>query len=133
MEAAFALLDALGLDAVDEREDLALEAEELSARLAETPVLVGKLSHGGELFGSGREVSRTALATVGQDCAGMEFAVGAVAGGFSTSAAESIKRAGEDRLSAEEGFQQGGELLLEVLELPSQGAEVVGHGEVRGV
>jgi hypothetical protein len=130
-EPAFAFLHPRGFDAVDERQDLTLQPQQLRAGLAELPVVVGEFSHGGELFGREGEVSRPALAAVAQHGAGVQFSSGTAAGGLSATAAEGIERAGQEWLAAEEGFQQGGELLLEFEELPAEGAEVVRHGSSR--
>jgi hypothetical protein len=116
-EPAFAFLHARGFDAVDEREDLSLQPQQLRAGLAEPPVVVGKFPHSGELFGRKGEVSRSALAAVAQHGAGVQFSSGTAAGGLSAPAAEGVERAGQERLAAEEGLQQGGKLLLEFEEL----------------
>jgi hypothetical protein len=100
----------------------------LRACLAEPPVVVGEFSHGRELFGRGGEVSRSALATIGQHGAGVKFAAGAAAGGFSAAAAEGVEGAGQERFASEEGLQQSRELLLQVAELQTEGTEVVWHG-----
>jgi hypothetical protein len=128
LKLAFALLDACGFQAVDEHQYLTLEPEQLRAGLAEPPVVVGEFAQGGELSGRGGEVAGSVLSAVGQHGAGVECAPGAVAGGFSATAAEGIEGAGQERFALEEGFQQGRELLLELAELQAEGAEVVGHG-----
>jgi hypothetical protein len=61
----------------------------------------------------------------------VQLSSGTATGGLSATAAERVERAGQERLAAEEGFQQGGELLLEFKELPAEGAEVVRHGSSR--
>ncbi|MGA2034990.1 MAG: hypothetical protein ABSG68_22300 [Thermoguttaceae bacterium] len=42
METAFALLDPRDFDAIDEIQDLTLQPQELSPRLAKLPVVVGE-------------------------------------------------------------------------------------------
>jgi hypothetical protein len=100
----------------------------LRAGLAELPVVVGEFSHGGELFGREGEVSWSVLAAVAQHGAGMKLSSGTAAVGLSATAAEGVEGAGQERLAAEEGFQQWRELLLESAELPAEGAKVVRHG-----
>jgi hypothetical protein len=62
----------------------------------------------------------------------VEFSSGTAAGGFSTAAAELVEGAGQEGPAAEEGFQQRRELLLQLLYLGAQRAEVVGHGWASG-
>ena len=128
LEPAFAFLDPRGSDAVDERQDLSLQPQQLRAGLTEPPVLVGEFSQGGKLFGREAEVSRSALAAVAQHAAGMKLSSGTTAGGLSAAAAEGVERAGQERLAAEERFQQRRELSLEFKDLPAEDAEVVRHG-----
>ena len=128
METAFALLDPQGFDAIDELQNLPLKPQQLGPRLAKLPVVVGEFLHGGNVLRRRRDVLRSALAAVAQHGAGVGFALGAVAGGLSTATTEGVQGAGQERLSSEECFQEGRELLLEFAELPAQGAEVVGHG-----
>jgi hypothetical protein len=111
------LLHACGFDAVDERQHLTLEPEQLRACLAEPPVGVGELSHVGELLGWRCDILGPALAAVGEDGAGVEFSLDAAAVGFSTAAAEGVERAGEERLASQEGFEERLELLLPGVEL----------------
>jgi hypothetical protein len=128
LETAFALLDPRDFDAIDEIQDLTLQPQELSPRLAKLPVVVGEFLHGRNLFWRRGDVSRPALAAVAQHRAGVGFAPGAVAGRLSTAAAESVHRAGQKRLPPEECLQEGREFLLEFVELLTQGTEVEGHG-----
>jgi len=130
LKLAFALVDACGFDAVDQREELPLELEQLRACLAEASVGVGELLHVWELLGQRGEVLRLALAAIGEHGAGVEFTLGAAAVGFSTAAAEGVEGAREERLTAEEGLEEGVELLLAGVELGAEGAEVLGHGIV---
>ena len=132
LESAFAFLDACGFDAVDLRQDLARQPQQLRAALAEPPVGVGELSQGGKLFGRGDEVAWSPLAAVSQHGAGVKFASGAAAGGFSAAAAKRIDGAGQEGFAAEEGIQRCRELLLQVAELEAEGTEVVGHGVGQG-
>ncbi len=117
METAFALLDPQGFDAIDEIQDLPLKPQQLGPRKTKLPVVVGEFLHGGDLFRWRRDVLRPALATVTQHGAGVGFALGAVAGGLSTAAAKGVHGAGQKRLSSEECFQEGRELLLKFAEL----------------
>jgi hypothetical protein len=126
-------LHAGGFEAVDERQQLPLESQQVRAGLAEASVLVRELAHGGELFGGGRDILGPALTAVGEDRTGMQFAVGAVAVGFSAPAAEGVERTGQERFAAEKDGQQFGELLLERVELGAEDTEFVGHGTVSGV
>jgi hypothetical protein len=134
LKLVFALLDPCGFDAVHEGQQLALETEQLCAGLAESAVGVGELSYLGELFGRRSDVLRPILATIGEDGAGVEFSLGAAAVGLSAAAAEDVEGTGEEGLPAQERFQERGELLLQLLKLEAEGAEVVCHGLVlRGV
>jgi hypothetical protein len=130
LKLAFALVDACGLDAVDQREELPLEPEQLRACLAEPSVGVGELSHVWKLLRQRGEVLRLALATIGEDGAGVEFTLGAAAVGFSAASAEGVEGAREEWLTAEEGFEEGVELLLPGVELGAEGADVLRHGVV---
>jgi hypothetical protein len=109
----FALLDAYGLDAIDERQHLSLESDQLRAGLAETSVVVGELSHLAQALGWRGDVLRSALAAIRENGTGMEFSVGAAAVGFSATSAERVHRAGQERFAAEKGFQQWLDLLTE--------------------
>ncbi len=128
METAFTLLHPRGFDALDELQDLSLKPQQLGPRLAKLPVVVGEFLHGGDLLRRRRDVLWPALAAVTQHGAGVGFALGAVTGGLSATAAKGVQGAGQKRFSSEECFQEGRELLLEFAELLSQGTEVVGHG-----
>jgi len=128
LETAFTLLDPQGFDAIDEFQDLPLKPQQLGPPLAKLPVVVGEFLHDGNLLRRRRDVLWPALATVTQHGAGVGFAPGAVAGGLSTTTAEGVQGAGQERLSSEESFQERRELLLEFAEFLAQGAEVVGHG-----
>ena len=128
MEPALALLDACGFDAVHQGQQLTLEAEQLRARLAESPVIVGECPHLFEVIGRGSDVLRPALAAIGEDGAGVEFSVRAVAGGFPAAATERVEGAWEEGLTAEEGLQQGRDLIVELAELQAERTEVVRHG-----
>jgi len=124
----FALLDAHGFDAVDERQQLTLEPDQLRAGEAELPVGVGEASHVLEPVGRRSDVLRSALAAVGEDGAGVEFSAGTTAVRLSTEAAESVEGAGQEGLAAEKGLQKRLELLVDVTELRAKGTEVVWHG-----
>jgi len=126
-------LHAGGFETVDECEELALQPHQLGACLAEASVLLRQLPHGGEGFGGRGDIPRAALAAIGEDRAGVEFAVGAAAVGFSAAAAQGVEGTGEERFAGEKDFQEFGELLLYGQELGTQEAEVVGHGSVSGV
>jgi hypothetical protein len=128
IEPPLAFFDPRRFDAIQERPDLALQPQQLRAGLTEAAVVVGQFSHGGELLGREGDVLGSALTAVAQHGAGMEFSLGAAAGGLPAAAAERVEGAGQERLAGEEGFQQGQELLLEFPELPTEGAEVVRHG-----
>ena len=127
LETAFTILHPRRFDAVDELHDLSLQPQELGTRLAKLPVVVGESLHGGNLLWRRRDVLRSALTAVAQHSAGVEFASRTVAGGFSAAAAESVHRAGQKWFPPEERLQEDRELLLEFMELPAEGAEVVGH------
>jgi hypothetical protein len=79
--------------------------------------------------GNGGGPART---TIGEDGSGVALAVRTVAGGFAAAAAEGVEGGGEERFTAEEGFEEIVELLLGGAELCPQGAEVVGHRVVSG-
>jgi hypothetical protein len=128
LETAFTLLHPRGFDAIDELHDLALQPQELGPRLAKLPVVVGESLHGGNLLWRRRDVLRSALTAVAQHGAGVEFAARTVAGRFPAAAAESVHRAGQKWLPPQERLQEDRELLLEFMELPAEGTEVVGHG-----
>jgi hypothetical protein len=128
-----ARLPAGGFQAVDERQQLPLEPQQLRAGLAEASVIVGESAHGGELFGGGRDILRPALTAIGEDRAGMEFAVGAATVGFSAPAAQRVEGTGQQRFAAEKDFEEFGQLLRDSAELGAERAEVVGHGLVSGV
>jgi len=127
LETAFTLLHPRGFDAIDELQYLSLQPQQLGAGLAKLPVVVGQFLYGGNLLWRRRDVSRSALAAVAQYRAGMEFAPGAVAGGFSTTAAERVDGAGQKWFPPEECLQEGRKLLLEFVELSAKGTEVVRH------
>jgi len=124
----FALLHAGGFDLVEQRQQLSLEPEQLRACLAEAPVGVGELSHLGELLGGGGDILRAALAAIGEDGGGVEFSVGAVAGGFAAASAEGVERAGQQGLACQEGLKEFLDLLWDGAELGAEGTEVVRHG-----
>ena len=121
-------LHARGFEAVDERQQLPLKPQQLGAGLAEAAVLVRELADGGEVLGSGRDILRPALAAIGKNGAGMQFAVGAAAVRFSATAAEEVERTGQERFAAEKDIQEFRELLLDGQELGAEGAEFTGHG-----
>jgi len=127
LETAFAFLHPRGFDVVDELQDLSLQLQELGASLAKLPVVVGESSHGGKVFGRRGDVLRPALATVAQYGTGVKLALDTVAGGFSTAAAKGVQGAGQKWLASQERLQKGRQLLLELVELPAEGTEVVGH------
>jgi hypothetical protein len=120
-------LQASGFQAVDEREHLLLEPPQTRACLAETPVGVRELLDRGQFFGGRRDIPGPPLAAIGEDGAGVEFSVGAVAVGFSTAAAEGVEGAGEERLAAQEGGEEFLKPLLDREELSAKRTEVVGH------
>jgi len=128
LKLVFALLDARGFDAVNERQQLTLESDQLRAGLAELPVGVGESSHVLDPVGRRSDILRSALAAVGEDGAGVEFSAGATAVRFSTAAAESVEGAGQQGLTAEKGLHKRLELLVEITELRAEGTEVVWHG-----
>jgi len=113
LKTVFALLHAGGFDLVQEREQLPLESEQLRAGLTETPVGFGELSDFGEVFGGGGEILRAALAAIGEDGGGVEFSLGAVAGGFATATTEGVERTGHKRLASQKGFEEFLDLQLD--------------------
>jgi len=127
LKTVFALLHAGGFDLVQEREQLPLESEQLRAGLAETPVGFGELSDFGEVFGGGRDILRAALAAIGEDGGGVEFSLGAVAGGFATATTEGVERTGHKRLASQKGFEEFLDLLLDRADMGAEGTEVGGH------
>lgn len=133
LEPLLAGLHAGGFQAVDERQQLPLQPQHLCTGLADASVVLRELAHDGEVFGLGRDVLRPAWAAIGEDRAGMQLAVGAVALGFSTAAAERVQRTGEQRLPAEKDFEEFGELLLDSLELGAEDAEFVRDRLISGV
>ena len=122
LKTAFAFLYPCGFDAVDKLQYLSLHLQELGAGLAKQPIVVGEFLHGRKVFWRRSDVLWPALATVAQYGTGVKFALDTVAGGFSTAAAKRVQRAGEKRLAPQERFQKGRKLLLEIVELPTQGA-----------
>jgi len=128
LETTFSFFHACGFDAVDVREDVACQPQQLCTVLAEPPVGVGEFPQGGKLFGGGDEVPWSRLTAIGQHDAGVKFAAGAMAGGLSAAAAKRIDGAGQEGLAGEESFQGCRELLLQVAELKAEGTEIVGHG-----
>jgi hypothetical protein len=122
------LLHACGFQAIDERQHLLLQPPQLRACLAEASVGVCEFLDGGPFFGGRSEISRPPLAAIGEDGAGVQFSVGAVAVGFSTAAAEGVEGAREERLAAQEDGEELLELLLHRVELGAEGTEVIGHG-----
>jgi len=112
LEAALAFLDPRGFDAVHEDQELADETHQLCARLAERAVVLGELSDLAKVLRRQADVSRPAFAAIAEHGAGVQFPAGTVAGGLSATAAERIEGAGQEGLAAEEGRQEGRELLL---------------------
>jgi len=55
-----------------------------------------------------------------------------MAGGLSAAATERIEGVGQERLVAEEGLQERGELPVEVEDLRAEGTEVAGQGLASG-
>ena len=107
---------------------MTLEADELRARLAESAVSVGEFSHLRELVVGRGDALGPAFAPVGQNGAGVEFAPGAAAVGLSAAASKRVEGAREERVATEELLKEGRDLLLKLLELEAEGAEIVGHG-----
>jgi len=127
-ETAFALVDACGFDAVDQREELPLQPEQLRACLAEASVGVGELSHVWELLGQRGEVLRLALAAIGEHVLAWsspwaQRQLGFPRGGGGV---EGARR----RAHGRGGFEEGVELLLPGVELGAEGADVLRHGVV---
>jgi hypothetical protein len=124
--------DTGGSEAVNERQQLPLQAQQLAACLAEAAIGVRELAYVGELCGRRRDILRPALAAIGEDGAGVRRAAGAVAGRFATAAAEGVKRAGQQRLATEERFEEVVELLPDGTQLRAERAEVMRHGKTSG-
>jgi len=132
LKAAFAFLHACRFEAVQEREQLLLESQQLRTRLAESPIGVGQLADFIELlFGRG-DVLWPALAAIGEDRAGMQLSAGTVARSFSTAAAKRVERAGQERFAGEKGFEEFLELRGHGEELGAEGTEVASHGCLQG-
>jgi hypothetical protein len=132
LEAAFAFLDPRSLDAVQQVLKLANEPHQLRARLAEGPVVLGEPPDLAKLLRRQRDVLRPALAAVAEHGAGVQFPPGTMAGGLSAAATERIEGAGQEGLAGEEGFEEGGELLLQIEDLGAEGTEGVGDGLAPG-
>ena len=130
MKAALAFLHACRFEAVQEREQLLLEPQQLRARLAEAPIGVGQFADLAEFLRGRGDVLRPALAAIGEDGAGMEFPAGTVAVGLSTAAAEGVQGAGQERFAGQEGFEEFLQLRGDGEELGAERAEVVRHGWV---
>jgi hypothetical protein len=128
LETALALLHPRGFDGIEDLQDLSLQPQQLGAGLAKLPVVVGEFPHGGKLLRRRGDISRPARPAIAQHSAGVEFALGTVAGGFSAAAAEGIEGAGQQGIPCKKGLQEGRELFLELAELPAERTEVVGHG-----
>jgi len=79
VEHGLALLDAGGLQRIDEFEQLPVPAYELGAGLPTTTIVVGHRSERFELLGWGRDVPRPSLAAIGQDRALVELTAVATA------------------------------------------------------
>jgi hypothetical protein len=128
LKAAFAFLHACRFEAVQERQQLLLEPQQLRACLAKAPIGVGQFADLAEFLRGRGDVLRPALASIGEDGAGVQFSLGTVASGFSTATAKGVERAGQERFAGEKGFQEFLELRRNVKELGTEGAEVASHG-----
>ena len=127
MEFGFALLDAGGLEGIDECEQLALPVPSLRG-LDEWSDRRWSSYARSELLGLGRDVPRPSLAAIGKDGAFVEFTAAAAAVGFAALPPQGIERAREERFSSEAHFEQLRELLLGLEELRAEGAELLVHG-----
>jgi len=128
LKAAFAFLHACRFEAVQEREQLLLESQQLRTCLAESPIGVGQFADFVELlFGRG-DVLWPALAAIGEDRAGVQRSPGTVARGFPTAAAKRVERAGQERFAGEEGFEELLEPRGDGEELGAEGAELASRG-----
>ncbi len=133
LKAAFAVLHAGGFDPVEQREQLSLPPQELRAGLAKTPVVVGQCADVRQVFRGRADILWPALAAVGEDGAGVEFALRAAAVRLAAAAAERVQRTGQQRCAAEKRVQQFGHLLLDREDLGTERAEIAGHGRASGV
>jgi hypothetical protein len=130
LKAAFAFLHACRFEAVQEREQLLLEPQQLRACLAEAPIGVGQFADLAEFLRGRGDVLRPALASIGEDGAGVQFSLGTVASGFSTAAAKGVERAGQERFAGEERFEESLDLWGHGENLGAERAEVASHGWV---
>ena len=127
MKAAFAFLHACRFEAVQEREQLLLEPQQLRACLAESPIGVGQFADLAEFLRGRGDVLWPALAAIGENGAGVKLPLGAVASGLSAAASKGVEGTGQKRLAAEKDIQEFRELLLDGEELGAEGAEFTGH------
>ena len=135
LKLGFAELDAGGLKFIDDLEQLFVPADELSASVAGSAIVLGQFAQRAKVLGRGGDVPRPTTATIaaiGQDGALVKFAARAPAGGIAAFSAQSVKRARQDRFAAEAFFEEARQELLRLEELCAKGAELMVHGGRRG-
>jgi hypothetical protein len=103
----FAQLDARGFEFINELEQLFLPTDELGTRFTALAIGLGHLPHRLEVLGRQRDVSRSALTTIGKDGAGVKLTARAMAGWFAALAPQGVERAGQQGFATEASFQQG--------------------------
>jgi len=130
LKAALAFLHACRFEAVQEREQLLLEPQQLRACLAESPIGVGQFADLAEFLRGRSDVLGPALAAIREDGAGVQLSLGTVASGFSTAAAEGVERAGQERFTGEKDLQEFLDLWGHGENLRAERAEVASHGWV---
>lgn len=128
MKPTFALLHACRFEAVQEREQLLLEPQQLRACLAEPPIGIRQFADLGEFLRGRGDVLWPALAAIGEDGTGVQFSLRAVASGFSATAAEGVERAGQERFAGEERFEEFLDLWCHGEHLGAERAEVASRG-----
>jgi hypothetical protein len=123
-------LHACRFEAVQEREQLLLEPQQLRACLAETPIGVSQFADLGELLRGWGDVLWSAQAAIGKDGAGVQFSLRAVSRELTTAAAEGVERAGQEWFAGEERFEEFLDLCCHGENLGAECAEVASHGWV---
>jgi len=130
LKAAFAFLHACRFEAVQEREQLLLEPQQLRACLAKASIGVGQFADLAEFLRGRGDVLWPALAAIGENGAGVKLPLGAVASGLSAAAAKGVEGTGQQGIPAEKDFEEFLDLRENGKELGAERAEVAGHGEL---
>ncbi len=113
----FSLLNAFGLDLVDQVQELALQPYQLYACPAEAAILVGHGFEGLDVSGGWRDGLRLLLPAIGKDGAGVELSFRTATVGLAASPPERVEGAGQEGLPCLEVVEQLLDLGMGMVEL----------------